>query len=159
MLTAWRLLKTKHLAHAFDGEGARRHGGRWNSPGVPVVYVAESLSLATLEILVHVHDGAFLRTYVAIRVTFDRKLVRVLEPSELPRDWMAVPLSTGARSMGDAWVSSGASAILRVPSAIVPGEHNYLINPSHPDVRHVRRDRAIPYRMDSRLLRTPKPPP
>src|SRR5712692_9986014 len=85
MRTAWRLTKTKHLPHAFDGEGPRLYGGRWSSPGRRVVYVSESLALAVLEVLVHLQDAAILPAYSTIRVTFDDAFVIPVNRSSLPR--------------------------------------------------------------------------
>ncbi len=153
MRTAWRLTKTKHLPHAFDGEGPRRYGGRWSSPGRRVVYVSESLALAVLEVLVHVQDAAILPAYSTIRVTFDDALVIAVNPSSLPKNWRQSPPPPEAQAIGDAWVDAGSSAILELPSAVVEREHNYLINPAHKDFNRVAIGPAVPYEFDRRLLK------
>lgn len=152
MRTAWRLTKTKHLQDAFDGEGPRRYGGRWSSPGRRVVYVSESLALAVLEVLVHVQDAAILPAYSTIRVTFDDALVISVNPSSLPKTWRQSPSPPEAQAIGDAWVDAGSSAILELPSAVVEREHNYLINPAHKDFNRVAIGPAVPYEFDRRLL-------
>jgi RES domain-containing protein len=151
--TAWRLTKTKHLLHAFDGEGARLYGGRWSSPGRRVVYVSESLALAVLEVLVHLQDTSILSAYSSIRVTFDNALVLSVNPASLRTNWRRSPPPPEARAIGDAWIDAASSAILEVPSAVVAREHNFLINPAHKDFHLVATGPAVPYECDSRLLK------
>jgi RES domain-containing protein len=153
MRTAWRLTKTRHLAHAFDGEGARLYGGRWSSPGRRVVYVSESLALAVLEVLVHVQDAAILPAYSTIRVSFDDALVIAVDPASLPTTWRQSPPPPEAQAIGDAWIDAAASAILQVPSAVVEREHYFLINPAHKDFNLVATGPAVPYQFDRRLLK------
>jgi RES domain-containing protein len=149
---AWRLTKTKYLESAWDGEGARQQGGRWNSVGTPVVYVSGTLSLALTELLVHI-DAGILAAFTAIPVEFDESLVRVLEPRDLPSDWQSNPPPGSTQAIGDEWVSSGGSAMLRVPSVVVPVEFNYVVNPGHSDFRRLRIGEPIAFPLDSRLLR------
>jgi RES domain-containing protein len=148
--TAWRLTKTKHLPHAFDGEGARLYGG-WSSPGRRVAYVSESLALAVLEVLVQVQNTSILSAYSSIRVTFDDALVISVNPASLPKNWRQSPPPPEAQAIGDAWIDAAFSAILEVPSAVVEREHNYLINPAHRDFTLVAAGPAVPYEIDSRL--------
>lgn len=150
-LTAWRIVKARYAATAFDGEGARRFGGRWNSKGVPVIYAAGSQALAVLELLVHLESSDLLKHYGLIPVTFDEALVEALDPRSLPANGRRRPTPAAVRALGDAWVASGRSAVLRVPSAVVPGEHNYLINPLHDDFARLTIGTPQPYRFDRRL--------
>lgn len=152
-LTAWRLVKYRHQAQAFDGEGARLYGGRWNSPGVPVVYLAESLSLAALEILVHLQAAEPLMAYTATPVRFDARLVRTMAAASLPKRWRDSPPPPALRALGDAWVRAGTTAVLAVPSAVVEGEHIYLLNPAHPDFRKIHIGKPQPFAFDARLPR------
>ena len=87
MLRAWRIVKERHSKAAFDGEGARLYGGRWNSPGVPMVYLAENRSLALLEILVHTGNEELLQSYVLFEVSYDGRHVAELDASRLPARW------------------------------------------------------------------------
>ena len=87
-MNVWRLVSPTWAVTAFDGEGSRRTGGRWNSKGVPVVYMASSLSLAALELLVRIDYEQALRDYVAIQVTCDDELVLSVSPGSLPKYWM-----------------------------------------------------------------------
>jgi RES domain-containing protein len=131
------MVKARHQDSAFTGEGARLHGGRWNSPGVPVVYASATRSLALLEVLAGVGSMRPLVHYVLIPVTFDDALIEVLSPGVLPADWRQSPPPTGTRGIGGGWVAGQTSAVLEVPSVLVPQEANYLINPVHPDAKHL----------------------
>ena len=153
MLNAWRITKTRYASSAFDGEGARLNGGRWNSPGTRVAYASGSVALATLEVLVGLQDAALLSAYSLIRVDFPSGLVERLERRALPANWMQHPPGVETRRVGDLWVVEGRSAVLQVPSAIVEEEHNYLFNPRHRDFRQLRIRRPQRFRLDPRLLR------
>src|SRR5262245_14906616 len=91
ILTAWRIFKPRHAATAFTGEGARLFGGRWNSKGVAVVYTSQSVALAALEMLVHLHSDHVLARYQVASVTFDSEIVQSLDMGQLPRNWRADP--------------------------------------------------------------------
>jgi RES domain-containing protein len=131
MIRAWRIVKTRYSANAFSGEGARRYGGRWNSSGVAMVYTSGSKSLATLELLVHLHTTSVLPSFSICPVDFDDSLVEILDPATLPRDWRQSPPPISIQTVGDDWIARGSSVVLRVPSAVIETEHNYLINPAH----------------------------
>lgn len=150
MPTAWRLTKTRYLPTAWDGEGARRTGGRWNNVGTAVVYTSQTLSLALVETLVNL-PGGVLPAYSAQRADFDEPLVTILEDKELPADWRSDPLPASTRAIGDAWVLAGRSAVLRVPSVVVPSEFNYVLNPRHPDFARVTIAPPTPFPFDPRL--------
>lgn len=151
MKRAWRIVKKAHAATAFSGEGARRFGGRWNSPGTPVVYTSGTLALAALEILVHLNPPVRLE-YVAIPFDFEDAWVQKLKLSDLPADWMEEPPPPSTHLLGDRWVKQARSAILELPSTIVRIEPNYLLNATHPDFRKVRIGKAMPFAFDPRLL-------
>jgi len=136
MPEAWRILKAKHVATAFSGEGAAKSGGRWNSRGVAMVYTSCSKALATLENLVHLNPPMSFK-YVAIRIEFDTALVEKAALSKLPADWSIEPPPPSTKQLGDAWVRGGRSAILAVPSVIVSSEINYLLNPAHPEFKKI----------------------
>lgn len=153
MVTAWRIVKARHASHAFDGEGARLEGGRWNSPGSPVVYTAGSGALAALEMLAHLGQVATLPSYVLIACTFDETFVSRLDRSRLPAHWRAYPAPPALQLLGDDWIRSGASPVLEVPSAIIPTEPNYLLNPRHRDFASVALSAPEPFAFDLRLLK------
>lgn len=151
MREAWRILKAKHAASAFTGKGAADYGGRWNSRGVAVVYCSQSKSLAALENLVHLNPPVSIE-YAAIRVNFDDSIVEWYPERKLPDDWRSEPPLPGTQNVGDQWVRAARSAILAVPSAIIPGEFNFLLNPAHPDFTRVRRGEPEKFVFDPRLL-------
>ena len=153
MLTAWRIVQAHRITTAFNGEGSQRYGGRWNHKGIPIVYTAGSLSLAALEMLVHLEYSQILSTYASIAIEFDDHLCLRLEPSHLPADWTDCPASDSTRNIGTAWFNSGDSAILAVPSVIVPVETNYLINPLHPDFKKIKIGGPEQFEYDLRLVK------
>lgn len=153
MPRAWRIVKKRHEKRAFDGEGARLYGGRWNSPGIPAVYASESRALATLEVLAGLQTNSPLPGYVLIPAEFDDSLVEVIELNEVPADWRKSPPAPSTQRLGDDWIARGEFAVLQVPSALVPKESNYVLNPRHPDFSAIHVGEPEPLSMDPRLLR------
>lgn len=151
MLRAWRIVKAKHAATAFDGEGARLFGGRWNQPGTRLVYTSGSKALATLENLVHLNPPVVF-TYVAIAVEFDEALVETISPGRLPAEWGEEPPPPSTQIVGDQWVKEARSAVLEVPSAIIRTEPNFLLNPLHPDFKKIALGQPELFAFDPRLL-------
>lgn len=152
MTAGWRLVKTRFLASAWDGEGARAVGGRWNSVGVPVVYVSSTLSLALVEVLVHLPAG-LLGAYAAVPVSFDDTHVAALADADLPADWRDVPPPPTTQAIGDRFVAEGRSLALRVPSVVVPSESNYLLNPAHPAFAALAIGAPVAFPFDPRLVK------
>jgi RES domain-containing protein len=152
VITAWRIVRPEFAADAFRGEGAIENAGRWHSAGTRVVYVSKSVSLATLEIFVHMRKRRILPDYVLFRCTFPEKLVTSLDPSVLPPNWWENPAPTELQQIGDAWMRSGRSAVLEVPDAVTQMEFNYLLNPAHADFRLIEIGAPQPYKIDLRLL-------
>lgn len=149
LLQAWRLVSVQRADTAFDGEGSYKYGNRWNHVGTRVVYLAASTSLAALEVLVHAESYAELPEYRAFPVEFDSALV--VELPELPPDWQQSPAPSSTKSLGSQWARDGQSALLRVPSAVVPWEYNYLLNVQHPDYGKVKPGEPRPFTFDPRL--------
>src|SRR5438093_7529983 len=131
MPTLWRVVKRRHASTAFDGRAARRFGGRWNSPGRRAVYASATKSLAVLEVVVHVDVGRPLPRLVAFTFDVDDELVDRLPVGRLPRHWRTARGLETTQRIGDEWLASGGGLALAVPSAIVPEESNYLIDPAH----------------------------
>ncbi len=151
MPTAWRVVRSKHAESAMTGEGARLYGGRFNSEGTAMVYAADSLALAVLEISVHLPSYRLLRDLVYLRIEIPEALVLDVEALELPDDWRSTPLSRTSQVWGDRWVADGARTVARVPSVLIPESWNYLINPRHPDVEEVRVGEAKALGLDPRV--------
>ena len=152
-ITTWRIVKARHAAGAFDGEAARVEGGRWNSPGVPIVYTSQSAALAALEILVHLGRGSILLAYILIPCTFNDAVVSRLHRRRLPKNWRSYPAPPELQLIGDEWVKSGTSAVLEVPSAVIETDSNYLLNPHHQDSQAIRIMDPQPFEFDLRLLK------
>jgi len=132
-VTVFRIVKDTWNSSAFDGEGAKLYPGRWNSRGILMVYTASSRALAILETLVHFDAEDLIRErFQVFPVEVPDHCVLELGIS-LPKDWQANPAPLSTKAIGDDWIKSQASVVLAVPSAIVPAEHNYLINPGHRD--------------------------
>ena len=144
-----RIYRVCSAVHArLDGEGAKRFGGRWNSHGRAVVYMAETVSLAVLENLVHLTKEDFPTGYIVVAAIVPDKILVQTEAD-------LVEMSSGAsasRKLGDRWIDSCASAVLEVRSKIVPSEHNYLLNPQHPDFLRIMVAPAEPFVFDDRLF-------
>ena len=154
MLTVFRICKTKLVSTAFDGEGSRLYGGRWNSPGQRIIYTASTLSLATLEMLVHLDDEQLLENYSYIPVSFEEVLIETVERLQsLPNKWNSSPPPFETQTIGDAWVRESLSVVLRVPSAIIPTEANYLINPLHADFEKISIGKIVSFKFDYRLAK------
>lgn len=153
MIQAWRVVKEQYADDAFSGEGARLAGGRFNSPGIAVVYTASSLALAELEILVNLPTARLLESYVAFRVYFDASLLQALQDADLPAHWRTDPAPQAVKQIGDQWVQNAESAVLSVPSAVVPAERNYVLNPAHPDFDEIVIEGPFDPGIDPRLQR------
>lgn len=152
----WRLVKTRYAASAFTGDGARIYGGRWNSVGTAAVYGADSAALATLEVLVHLHDARALAAYSMVTASVPDAQVDDLDPNLLPSDWDAFPVPPQVQAIGDAWLRAGRRLALRVPSAVVRDGSNLLINPAHRAFKQVVVDEPKPFSFDPRLVKQDK---
>ena len=148
---AWRIVKEKRAATAFSGKGAADHGGRWNSRGVPVVYASSTKSLAALENLVHLNPPVLFK-YVAIPVQFDDALIELFPAKKLPANWQIEPPPPSTQQIGDVWVRQARCVVLALPSVIISGEPNYLLNPAHPDFKKISIGKPEPFAFDPRLL-------
>lgn len=151
-ITAWRIVKAAHVAEAFSGEGAFLYAGRWHSAGTRVVYTAESASLATLEILVHLRGKSRLPAYHLVPCSFSPALVGDVDVKRLALNWFAPLSPPSLRAHGDSWARDRLTAVLKVPSAITQSEFNYLLNPEHPDFASIEIGDPRPFRLDLRLL-------
>jgi len=147
-ISAIRIVTRKFAGSAFSGDGARLYGGRWNSIGTSMVYTAGSLSLAILEWRVHLAQWPAPAVSV-IEVGIEDSLIWI--PSRLPQGWKQVPAVRATATFGDDWIKSARSVVMRVPSAVVPGEWNYLLNPAHSDFPKLAIGKARALKPDPRL--------
>ena len=135
---------------ANDGNGAAQYGGRWNHKGLPLIYATESRALCALEILAAGHE--FANDYIAIPIEIPDDITRrVLSITELPQGWNSAEHGNSTRELGTTWAHSMETVILVVPSAVLPREQNYLINPQHPDFGRVTFHDAETFFFDQRL--------
>jgi RES domain-containing protein len=151
--TSWRIVKAKYAATAFDGEGSRIAGGRWNSRGHAIVYTSETAALAALELLVHLGRSRSLPDYVIFSCTFPESVIQTVAAEELPANWRSYPAPAALQRIGDEWFERRQSAVLRVPSSVIETENNYLLNPGHRNFRRVVVSGPQPFDLDLRLLR------
>jgi RES domain-containing protein len=150
--TVWRLASARYGDRAFDGEGARLYGGRWNHPGTAVVYCSATMSLAALEFFVHVEPDLAPPSLVAMAADLPAGLdVETLEVEALPANWRTYPAPEKLRDLGTGWVRSGRTAVLLVASSVIPHEMNVLLNPAHPDFARIHVREAEPFAFDPRM--------
>lgn len=152
MITAWRLIDPAYLDDAFSGKGAKIDGGRWNNIGTAVVYTASQVSLATLELIVHVPRARRLPQYSLIPCYFHEVLVEELDPAKLPSNWRTYPAPPELQQLGEAWIRERQSAVLKVPSAVIEEEFNYLLNPEHEDFKSIDVGEPRSFKLDYRFL-------
>ncbi|HME69489.1 MAG TPA: RES family NAD+ phosphorylase [Myxococcota bacterium] len=152
-MRVWRILKAEHAATAFTGEGAMVYPGRWHHAGTPVVYCSESRALAALEQLVHLHRNRLPPHFVCFEVAIpDGVTIRAVRVENLPAEWRRQPGPPELRDIGTRWAESGETVVLQVPSAVVPGEHNFLVNPRHPLFGRLVIGDPEPFEFDERMI-------
>jgi RES domain-containing protein len=152
MITAFRVVKEKHASDAFAGEGSRRFGGRWNHKQTTVVYLSDTLALAALEQFIHLgREGLHIAfVYFAMEIP-EHVSVNVIERDALPEDWRREPPPNSTKNLGTRWVKSKVSALLRVPSAILPIGFNYIADIAHPEFKDIKISDPEPFTFDSRM--------
>ena len=152
MISVYRLVSPKWTTSALSGEGARLYGGRWNSPGRPMVYLGSSRALTALELLVHLTTPASrAKSYAFTEITLPREGVKMLPKALLADDWKDSPPGKSTQALGDEWLEDGTSLGLWVPSALIPEERNLLVNPRHPSMALVKSSAATSFTFDMRL--------
>ncbi len=153
MIRVYRILRKRYAKAPLDGEGAYRFGGRWSSPGTRLAYTAEHLSLAMLEYLVHIDPSDPPKDLVVVAADVPDAVSRVVVSARrLPGNWRRVPAPPNLTAIGDSFVAERESAILVVPSALVPSEANWLINPQHPEFKEIRAHPAEEFDYDARFF-------
>lgn len=152
-MIVYRLSKSKY-SRDISGKGAEKAGGRWNSRGTAVLYTGESRALCMAEIAVHVPLGNVPTEYELVTIEIpDTASIQTVVTNELPSDWYASPPTGATQAIGDQWVRAGNYLILKVPSVIVQGDSNYLLNPIHSDFSQVKCLSIEPFGFDERLFK------
>lgn len=151
-MRVYRLVKERYRAAALDGSGAKTHGGRWNPRGLAVVYGSDSISLAALELLVHLRRAEVLNHYLLISLEVPEADLLILDEARLPPDWRDDPAPASTATVGAIWLREQSSLALAVPSVLVPRQRNILLNPAHPRFHDGARAAVFEaFRFDPRL--------
>ena len=145
----WRICKEKHKKTAFSGEGGLYASGRWTPKGTLAVYTSESLALATLEVFVHTESNAIplisIHAFLAENIT-----VEEIKIDDLPSIWQEESAYPSLQAIGEDWLRSKRTAVLKVPSVIIPFEYNYILNPKHPELK-ISTDTSFDFKFDRRM--------
>lgn len=150
-MIVYRLSKSK-FSSDLSGKGAELSGGRWNSKGVAMIYTGESRALCTTEIAVHMPLGNIPTDYEIISIEIPDLLIRELDFTTLPDNWKSFPHQYLTQEIGNKFISDNNYLTLKVPSAVVPGDFNYLINPRHKDFSAIKVLKIEPFEFDERLF-------
>jgi RES domain-containing protein len=152
-MQVWRICDARHAATAFSGEGARLYSGRWNPAGVSMVYASTSLALAAVEVFVHLEPRDTPREWVSMEAELPVEAAcERVELSALPKDWKRERHPALMR-LGEEWARSRRSLALLVPSVVIAGDWNVLVNPEHPDARKIRLAKPVAFWFDERMFR------
>jgi RES domain-containing protein len=137
---------------AFDGSGGVYRPGRWHERGYRVVYAAGSEALAALEVLVHLSSLTQVPEYVCVKARIPDSLIHdIRDFGLLPADWASAD-PAGSRALGTRWIVGKGSAVLRIPSVVIPRESNFMLNPAHPDFVQIDLQVPLPFEFDVRLF-------
>ena len=157
-MLVWRVTRKEHAEQPLSGEGARRYGGRWNHVGTAIVYTSETLSLAVLEYLVNLSIKDLPDDLVSVQIQIPNDLSRTkISVDDLPDHWRTFPAIEELKDIGTDWMRDGKTAILSVPSVVIPTELNHLINPAYEAARRIDIVSVAPFALDVRLFRTRTP--
>jgi RES domain-containing protein len=152
-MIVYRLIRKKY-GFALSGDGAKIAGGRWNSPDLPLIYTSESRSLCTAEVAVSLPMGIFPTGFemLVIEIPDDFKIYEITI-SDLPSDWRTFPYLSQLQLLGDNFIIENKFAVMKVPSAVIPGDSNYLLNPRHADFEKIKIIKTEPYEFDERFFK------
>ncbi len=151
-MQVYRLTK-KNFSTSLSGAGAAKAGGRWNSKGTEIIYTSDSRSLSMLEKYIHMPSGIIPKDFVMMSIDIPDKIsMNEIELKTLAPDWKEETQIPNIRKIGDDFIASNSACILKIPSALVPGDHNYLINPAHPDFAQISIASIDDFPFDDRLF-------
>ena len=150
MIAVSRLSRSEYAG--FDGRGGLYRPGRWHERGHRIVYAAQSEALAALEVLVHLSSITQMPEYVCVKAEIPGRLILdIRDLGPLPSDWPSADANQ-ARRLGARWIKEKTSAVLRVPSVVIPRESNFVLNPEHPDFGRIAVTPPLPFEFDLRLV-------
>ncbi|MGO3181326.1 MAG: RES family NAD+ phosphorylase [Aequorivita sp.] len=152
-MRVFRLSREKY-ANDLSGKGAAIFGNRWNSKGVEMLYTAESRALAMAEVLVHLSLAALPDDYMMIEIEVSDSIkVELLDFNSLDENWNTNPLDLQTQKMGDTFIRSKEKCVLKVPSAVVKGDFNYLLNPNHTEINRIKIKSITKFPFDKRVFK------
>jgi RES domain-containing protein len=151
-MRVFRLVRKKY-ANPLSGEGASRSGNRWNSKGTAIIYCAASRALAMAEVAVHLSLGLLPKDYEMVELEIPSKVkIKPYVLENLPEGWNSFPHLIETQRIGDEFVAEENSCVLQVPSAVVPGDFNYLLNPLHRDFAQIQVKSRVDFPFDPRIF-------
>lgn len=152
-MKVYRLSRKKH-SYKLSGKGAAKSGNRWNSKGIEIIYCADSRALAMAELTVHLTVATLPSDYMMLEINIPETIsIELLEESDLPDEWNIFPHSVSTQSIGDNFIDSKKVCVLKVPSAVVKGDFNYLINPYYSDFKGIKITKVDSFPFDKRMFK------
>lgn len=146
-------LNRKKYANELSGKGAAKFANRWNSKGTEIIYTAESRALAMAEVLVHLNLATLPSGFMMMEIDVPNSVsTKKVELKELPTYWNVHPPSSITQKIGDRFIFANEACILKVPSAVVNGDFNYLINPFHADFKKIKVSKLTDFPFDKRFV-------
>lgn len=147
-------LSKKKFSEELSGKGASKSGNRWNSKGTEIIYAAESRALAMAEVAVHLTLATLPSDFVMIEIEIpDNIKIKVINLNDLPDHWNNYPPNNSTQKIGDDFIDSMEDCILKVPSAVVQGDFNYLMNPYHKEFKQIKILSVIAFPFDKRIFK------
>lgn len=151
-MLVYRIAKSTY-SRDLSGTGSKLYGGRWNPVGFAMVYTSEHISLACLELVVNLEMIIKIPDLALITLELpDAIKVKTLSTKSLPLNWRSYPAPFELQNKGREWINKRSSPVLKVPSAVIPMEFNYLINPEHPESDEIRIKKISKFELDGRLM-------
>jgi len=147
-------LSRKKYSGKLSGKGAALSGNRWNSKGVEMIYTSESRALAMAEVIVHLSLAVLPKDFVLLEIEIPDVIeIKKITPRDLPENWNTFPHHPSTQQTGDAFIRDCKCAVLQVPSAVVNGDFNFLLNPFDPDFKRIQITSQHPFLIDQRLIK------
>ena len=152
-MIVYRLSKKKY-SNSLSGKGAAKSGNRWNSKGTEIIYSAESRALAMAEVAVHLTLATLPSDYVMVEIDIpDDIQIKVLEQKDIPEYWNNHPPNASTQKIGDEFIEALDFCVLKVPSAVVAGDYNFLINPYHKHFKKITIAAVSDFLFDRRIIK------
>lgn len=152
-MIVYRLSKKKYCTD-LSGKGAEKSGGRWNSKGTALLYTCDSRALSTAEISVHIPLGIIPNDYFLSKIQIPEDItIFELDPTSLPHNWRSFPHPNSTQEIGNSFVNENKFLVMKVPSAVVQGDFNFLINPKHIDFNKISLLNTEPFNFNERLFK------